>query len=125
MGKEARAGERPQTLTDLLPDWVGYGALYGIRWFIVRFNSVREFALCVLRVLRVLCVCVCCVCVCVCVCVSECAHMCVCVCACICGWLMSAYLQQPLLPNPHTSTSVIPVMLAVGAILVLFYNSLR
>lgn len=51
MGKEARAGDKPQTLADLLPDWVGYLALYGI--------------------------------------------------------------------------SAIPVMLAVGAILVLFYNSLR
>jgi hypothetical protein len=30
LGKDARAGERPQTLADLLPDWVGYGALYGI-----------------------------------------------------------------------------------------------
>jgi hypothetical protein len=30
MGKEARAGDKPQSLTDMLPDWVGYGALYGI-----------------------------------------------------------------------------------------------
>eukprot|EP00877_Chromochloris_zofingiensis_P009737 jgi/Chrzof1/5016/Cz15g08190.t1_Y3IP1[v5.2] len=30
MGKEARAGDKPQTLADLLPDWVGFGALYGI-----------------------------------------------------------------------------------------------
>ncbi|GBF99317.1 hypothetical protein Rsub_12098 [Raphidocelis subcapitata] len=51
LGKEARAGDRPQTLADLLPDWVGYSALYGL--------------------------------------------------------------------------STIPVMLAVGAVLVLFYNSLR
>ena len=54
MGSEARsaiAGERPRGLADLLPSWVGYGALYGI--------------------------------------------------------------------------SGIPVMLAVGAVLVLFYNSLR
>jgi hypothetical protein len=51
LGREARAGDRPQSLADLMPDWVGYGALYGI--------------------------------------------------------------------------SVIPVMLAVGAVLVLFYNSLR
>lgn len=51
MGKDARAGDKPQGLADLLPDWVGFGALYGI--------------------------------------------------------------------------SAIPVMLAVGAILVLFYNSLR
>jgi hypothetical protein len=51
LGREARAGDKPQTLADLMPDWVGYGALYGI--------------------------------------------------------------------------SVIPVMLAVGAVLVLFYNSLR
>jgi hypothetical protein len=51
MGKDARAGDKPQTLADLLPDWMGFGVLYGI--------------------------------------------------------------------------SAIPVMLAVGAILVLFYNSLR
>ena len=51
MGKEARAGDKPQTLADLRPDWMGFGVLYGI--------------------------------------------------------------------------SAIPVMLAVGAILVLFYNSLR
>jgi len=30
MGKEARKGDEPQTLTDMLPDWVGYGTLYGI-----------------------------------------------------------------------------------------------
>ncbi|KIY91418.1 hypothetical protein MNEG_16546 [Monoraphidium neglectum] len=30
MGKEARAGDKPQTLADLMPDWVGYGTLYGI-----------------------------------------------------------------------------------------------
>lgn len=30
MGKEARAGDKPQTLADLLPDWVGYTALYGV-----------------------------------------------------------------------------------------------
>lgn len=30
LGQDARAGEKPQTLADLLPDWVGYGALYGV-----------------------------------------------------------------------------------------------
>jgi hypothetical protein len=30
MGKDARQGDKPQTLADMLPDWVGYGALYGI-----------------------------------------------------------------------------------------------
>jgi hypothetical protein len=30
MGREARKGEQPQSLTDMLPDWVGYGTLYGI-----------------------------------------------------------------------------------------------
>jgi hypothetical protein len=30
MGKEARGGDKPQTLADMLPDWVGYGALYGV-----------------------------------------------------------------------------------------------
>jgi hypothetical protein len=30
MGEEARAGDKPQSMTDLLPSWVGYGALYGI-----------------------------------------------------------------------------------------------
>lgn len=30
MGKGARAGDKPQGLMDLLPDWVGFGALYGI-----------------------------------------------------------------------------------------------
>jgi hypothetical protein len=30
MGKEARRGEEPQSLTDMLPDWVGYSTLYGI-----------------------------------------------------------------------------------------------
>lgn len=25
-----RKGEEPQSLADLLPDWVGYGTLYGI-----------------------------------------------------------------------------------------------
>lgn len=33
MGQTARnavAGEKPENLTDMLPDWVGYGALYGI-----------------------------------------------------------------------------------------------
>ena len=30
MGKEARGGDKPQTMADMLPDWVGYGALYGI-----------------------------------------------------------------------------------------------
>jgi hypothetical protein len=29
MGREARAGEKPQGITDMLPDWVGYGTLYG------------------------------------------------------------------------------------------------
>lgn len=31
MGKEARKGDgEPQGLTDMLPDWVGFGTLYGI-----------------------------------------------------------------------------------------------
>lgn len=30
MGKEARAGDKPQTLEDLLPSWVGYLTLYGV-----------------------------------------------------------------------------------------------
>ncbi len=30
MGQEARAGDKPQTLQDLLPAWVGYTTLYGI-----------------------------------------------------------------------------------------------
>lgn len=30
MGKSARAGDKPQSISDLLPDWVGYGTLYGI-----------------------------------------------------------------------------------------------
>eukprot|EP00878_Enallax_costatus_P023779 GHUV01025325.1.p1 GENE.GHUV01025325.1~~GHUV01025325.1.p1 ORF type:complete len:170 (+),score=59.53 GHUV01025325.1:795-1304(+) len=30
MSKELRKGEEPQSLADLLPDWVGYGTLYGI-----------------------------------------------------------------------------------------------
>jgi hypothetical protein len=30
MGKDARKGDKPQGLADLLPDWVGFGALYGI-----------------------------------------------------------------------------------------------
>lgn len=30
MGKDARQGDKPQGLADLLPDWVGFGALYGI-----------------------------------------------------------------------------------------------
>lgn len=30
MGKEARKGDEPQTLADMLPDWVGYSTLYGI-----------------------------------------------------------------------------------------------
>jgi hypothetical protein len=30
MGKEARKGDEPQGLADMLPDWVGFGTLYGI-----------------------------------------------------------------------------------------------
>jgi len=30
LGNEARKGDKPQSLEDLLPDWVGYGALYGL-----------------------------------------------------------------------------------------------
>ena len=30
MGGNARAGEKPQGLADMLPDWVGFGTLYGI-----------------------------------------------------------------------------------------------
>jgi len=30
MGGKQRAGEKPQGLADMLPDWVGYGTLYGI-----------------------------------------------------------------------------------------------
>jgi hypothetical protein len=30
MGKEARAGDKPQGISDMLPDWVGYLTLYGI-----------------------------------------------------------------------------------------------
>lgn len=30
MSSELRKGEQPQTLADMLPDWVGYGTLYGI-----------------------------------------------------------------------------------------------
>ncbi len=30
MGKQARLGDKPQTLADMLPDWVGYGLLYGV-----------------------------------------------------------------------------------------------
>lgn len=30
MSNELRKGEEPQSLTDMLPDWVGYGTLYGI-----------------------------------------------------------------------------------------------
>lgn len=30
MGKEARRGDQPQGLADMLPDWVGFGTLYGI-----------------------------------------------------------------------------------------------
>lgn len=30
MGKEARKGDEPQSLADMMPDWVGYGTLYGI-----------------------------------------------------------------------------------------------
>lgn len=29
MGKEARGGDQPQSLEDMLPDWVGYAGLYG------------------------------------------------------------------------------------------------
>jgi len=30
LGKEARAGDKPKGLADMLPDWVGYGTLYGL-----------------------------------------------------------------------------------------------
>lgn len=30
MGTEARQGDKPQDITDMMPPWVGYGALYGI-----------------------------------------------------------------------------------------------
>jgi hypothetical protein len=30
MGREARGNEKPQTIADMLPDWVGFGALYGV-----------------------------------------------------------------------------------------------
>lgn len=30
MSKDMRKGEAPQSIADLLPDWVGYGTLYGI-----------------------------------------------------------------------------------------------
>jgi hypothetical protein len=30
LGKEARAGDKPQSMEDMLPDWVGYTTLYGI-----------------------------------------------------------------------------------------------
>lgn len=30
MGKEARGEEKPQSAWDMLPSWVGYGALYGV-----------------------------------------------------------------------------------------------
>lgn len=30
MGQDMRKGEKPQGLADMLPSWVGYGALYGI-----------------------------------------------------------------------------------------------
>jgi hypothetical protein len=30
MGQGARGNDKPQTVMDMLPDWVGYGALYGI-----------------------------------------------------------------------------------------------
>lgn len=30
LGKEARKGDKPENLADMLPDWVGYAGLYGI-----------------------------------------------------------------------------------------------
>ena len=30
MGSDARKGDKPQTLADMLPDWVGFGVLYGV-----------------------------------------------------------------------------------------------
>jgi hypothetical protein len=30
MGKEARGQEKPQSGWDMLPSWIGYGALYGV-----------------------------------------------------------------------------------------------
>jgi hypothetical protein len=30
MSNALRKGEQPQSLADMLPDWVGYGTLYGI-----------------------------------------------------------------------------------------------
>eukprot|EP00798_Chlamydomonas_sp_ICE-L_P004452 gene4453-14605_t len=30
MGQDARRGDKPQSIMDMLPDWVGFGALYGI-----------------------------------------------------------------------------------------------
>lgn len=30
MGNDTRKGEKPQSLADMLPDWVGYGFLYGV-----------------------------------------------------------------------------------------------
>ncbi|GIL56175.1 hypothetical protein Vafri_11582 [Volvox africanus] len=30
MGDELRKGEKPQSMTDMLPGWVGYGVLYGV-----------------------------------------------------------------------------------------------
>jgi hypothetical protein len=30
MSDKLRKGEQPQTLADMLPDWVGYSTLYGI-----------------------------------------------------------------------------------------------
>lgn len=30
MGEAARLGDKPKALSDYLPDWVGYGVLYGV-----------------------------------------------------------------------------------------------
>ncbi len=30
MGDDLRKGEKPQSMTDMLPAWMGYGVLYGV-----------------------------------------------------------------------------------------------
>jgi len=40
MGKDARAGDKPQSLTDMLPDWVGYSTLYAISAIPVAIGSL-------------------------------------------------------------------------------------
>lgn len=45
MGKEARRGDKPQGIEDMLPDWVGFGALYGISALPVMFVVVTVLVL--------------------------------------------------------------------------------